>query len=211
MTFDRRRASELQRKLSELVKEEDCFDPEAVEAVGGLDVSYKGDVGVSALSLIDYKTLRPLKHYYVVARVPIPYVPGFLAFREAPLHLTLIKKVKGYDLLLVDGHGRTHPRGLGIASHVGVTSGVPTVGVAKRRLVGEEERCGERECLVHEGKVVAYVIRRGKQKLYVSVGHCVSLETAYQIVKRLTVRRLPEPIAWADRISRSLARSLQLP
>ena len=204
MSFRRERAKRLQEELSKLVKEEDCFDK--IKIVGGLDVSYKGNAGVSVLSLVDYESLKPLKFYYVRSEVPVPYVPGFLAFREAPLHLTLLKKVKGYDLVLVDGHGRAHPRGLGIASHVGVVLNVPTIGVAKKRLVGEERECGDKICLIYGGRVVAYVLKRGRRKLYVSVGHCVSLETAYEVVKRLTLKSLPEPIRLSDSLSRRLAR-----
>jgi deoxyribonuclease V len=206
MKFSARRASELQRRLAEKVILEDCF--ERVEVVGGLDVSYHKGVGVSVLSLLEFETQKVLKTYYVKAEVPIPYVPGFLAFREAPLHLALLKKVKGYDVVLVDGHGIAHPRGLGIASHVGVVANVPTVGVAKKRLVGEERECGSKKCLVYKGRTVAYVIERGSRKLYVSPGHCVSLESAYEIVKALTKHKLPEPIRVSDSLSRALARSL---
>ena len=209
MKFSARKAAELQRRLAEKVVLEDCFDK--VEVLGGLDVSYKGGIGVSALSLVEYSSLKHLKSYYVVAEVPIPYVPGFLAFREAPLHLSLLKTVKEYDVILVDGHGIAHPRRLGIASHVGVVANVPTVGVAKKRLVGEERECGERRCLVYEGEVVAYVLEKGKRKLYVSPGHCVSLETAYEIVKNSTKGKLPEPIRISDSLSRALARATRPP
>ncbi len=209
MTFKASVAKELQRKLAEKVKLEDCF--EKVEVVGGLDVSYKKGVGVSVLSLVEFETLKPLKFYYVKAEVPIPYVPGFLAFREAPLHLTLLKKVKGYDVVLVDGHGIAHPRGLGIASHVGVVANVPTIGVAKKRLVGEESTCSGKPCLLYEGKVIAYIIQKGRRKLYVSPGHCVSLESAYEIVKSLLKYSLPEPIRLSDRLSRALARVTSAP
>ncbi|NPA85647.1 MAG: endonuclease V [Crenarchaeota archaeon] len=206
MRFSAERARELQRELAEKVVLEDCFSE--AELLGGLDVSYRKGVGVSVLSVVERSTLKLVKSYYVRAEVPIPYVPGLLAFREAPLHLALLKEVKGYDVVLVDGHGIAHPRGLGIASHVGVAAGVPTIGVAKRRLAGEEAECGGRRCLKIGGRTVAYVLGEGRRKLYVSPGHCVSLESAYEIVRSVTKGRLPEPIRLSDSISRALTRSL---
>ena len=204
MIFDARKASEAQHKLSSMVKLEDCFDK--VETVGGLDVSYRGDVGVSVLSIFRGAVLERV--FYVKARVPIPYVPGFLAFREAPLHISLLMRFKP-TVTMIDGHGIAHPRGLGIASHVGVVLNVPTIGVAKRRLYGFEDKCGNEECLVDErGRLLAYIVRRGKRKLYVSPGHCISHETALEIVRKYLKYSLPEPIRISDTLSRRLARGL---
>ncbi len=204
MTFDVKRASEAQLELSKRVKVYDCFD--RIKTVGGLDVSYRKDVGVSVLSIFEGDEIK--KILYVKAKVPIPYVPGFLAFREAPLHLTLLMKFKP-TITMIDGHGIAHPRGLGIASHVGVVLDIPTIGVAKRRLYGQEELCDGKECLVDErGKLLAYIISKGKRKLYVSPGHCVSHETALEVVKRYLRYSLPEPIRVSDMLSRRLAKGV---
>ncbi len=143
-----------------------------------------------------------------VAPVPIPYVPGFLAFREVPLYIPLLKKRRP-TVTLVDGHGIAHPRGLGVASHVGIVSQVPTIGVAKKRLYGEEGPCEFGKCLFDGNKPIAGILERGKKRLYVSVGHCVSLRTAVKIVKDLWKgSKLPEPIRFSDKASRELARSM---
>ena len=204
MAFDVNKAKRLQEALKKKVKLEDCF--EEIKEVGGLDVSYKGNIGVSVLTVMNYSEKKVKSIYYVKGEVPIPYRPGFLAFREAPLHLTLLSEFKP-DVTLVDGHGIAHPRGLGIASHVGVVMDVPTIGVAKKRLYGKESSCGK-PCLVdEEGRPIAYIIQRGRSKLYVSPGHCVSLDSAYEIVRNLLLRgKLPEPIRISDKVSRLLAR-----
>ncbi len=204
MIFNRRRASEVQRKLSSMIKLEDCFD--RIETVGGLDVSYKGDVGVSVLSVFRGDKLEKL--LYVKMRVPIPYIPGFLAFREAPLHLALLMKVKP-TVTMIDGHGIAHPRGLGIASHVGVVLNIPTIGVAKKRLYGVEGICGGEPCLTDDkGNLLAYIVKRGKRRLYVSPGHCISHRTALEVVKRYLKYSMPEPIRVSDALSRRLVRGL---
>lgn len=204
MKFNVRKAKRLQEVLREKLVVEDCFD--GIKEVGGLDVSYKGNLGVSVLTVMNYLTKKVEKIYYVKGEVPIAYRPGFLAFREAPLHITLLMRYRP-DVVLVDGHGIAHPRGLGIASHVGIVTGVPTVGVAKKRLYGTESSCGK-PCLVdEEGKPIAYILELGKRRLYVSPGHCVSLETAYNIVKNLVIKgKLPEPIRISDKVSRLLVR-----
>ncbi len=205
MKFDIKKARKLQEVLRRKIILDDCFGN--LRTVGGLDVSYRGETGVSVLTIMDFASKRLKKVYYVKGKVPIPYIPGFLAFREAPLHIALLSTFKP-DVVLVDGHGIAHPRGLGIASHVGIVTGVPTIGVAKKKLYGKESSCGK-PCLTNDvGEPIAYIIEIGKRKLYVSPGHCVSLETAYSIVKSMLIKgKLPEPIRISDKISRILAKS----
>ena len=138
----------------------------------------------------------------------MPYVPGLLAFREAPALLDAYARLpRPPDLVMVDGHGISHPRGLGIASHLGVLLDVPAIGVAKSILVGHPEgelgeEVGSQVPLTWRGRVIAAVLRtrRGVQPVYVSVGHRVSLETAVRHVTALLGGyRLPEPTRQADK------------
>ena len=110
---------------------------------------------------------------------------------------------------MVDGHGIAHPRRLGIAAHLGVLTGLPAIGVAKSRLIGEHEppdpARGSRAPLTHKGETLGTVLRsrEGARPLYVSVGHRVSLEQAVELVlATLTRYRLPEPTRLADKLSR---------
>jgi deoxyribonuclease V len=134
--------------------------------------------------------------------VRFPYVPGYLSFREVPPLLAAFEGLeRPPDLVLVDGHGRAHPRRFGIACHLGVLLDLPTVGCAKSRLVGAHREPGPRRGattrLVDGDEVIGVVLRTrpGAKPVYVSVGHRVSLSRARSLVLRLAPRyRLPEPI-----------------
>ena len=207
MYFDARVARQAQLRLSEKVVKEDCFSD--VKKVGGLDVSYASNklFGVAVLSTFDYGNGELLEIKYSASEVPIPYVPTLLAFREVPLYYPLLRD-SDVDVVLVDGHGIAHPRGFGVASHVGVVTGLPTIGVAKRKLYGRRNECEFGECLYDdEGEAIAVILKKGKRELYVSIGHCISLAKAVEITKRFLKRSLPEPIRVSDSVSRRLVRS----
>ena len=174
-------------------------------SIVGLDVSYRGETGFAAAVLINYKTLEIEEVEVAEGRVVFPYIPGYLAFREAPLMLKALMRLKGEkDLLVVNGHGIAHPRRCGIASYLGVIMGLPSIGVAKRLLAGSVvERNGKR-LIVIDGIVAGVVLRLGKSDLYITIGHMVDIEDLEEIARRTTIsgRSLPEPIYWADRISR---------
>lgn len=151
---------------------------------------------------------------HAAATPAMPYVPGLLSFREAPIVLAALRRVRAKpDVLLVDGQGLAHPRGLGIATHLGLHLEVPTIGVGKSRLVGEHEEpgpaLGDWSPLTHDGRRIGVVLRTRERvkPLYVSVGHRIGLMPAVRVVLAcVTKYRLPEPIREADRRSRSMAR-----
>jgi deoxyribonuclease V len=190
---------ELQRAIASKVRTEDDFGK--LEFVCGLDVSSnffdrKGPIHAAAV-LLDMKTLEVLEEIAVSAIPEVPYRTGFLGFREAPAMIEALNKLsKKPDLLLVDGHGIAHPRKCGIASHVGVLLDLPSIGVAKSRLIGEIKRNN----LIHRGECVAKVwqSKKGARPIFISPGHRISLESAVSLVKKLIRgRRLPEPIRLA--------------
>ena len=122
-----------------------------------------------------------------------PYVPGLLMLREAePIFYTLRLLKNTYDLLLIDGHGLLHPRKCGLACYIGVTLNKPTIGVKKSRLCGKVRPDGFVEL---DGEILGYAISK---KLYISVGHRVTLKTAIALVKELGI----EPLRLADINSR---------
>jgi deoxyribonuclease V len=131
----------------------------------------------------------------------VPYVPGFLSFREGPAVVEAFRRLElRPDVLICDGHGRAHPRRLGLASHVGVALGVPTIGVGKSRLVGSHRepspRRGAATRLVDGNEVIGLVLRtrEGVKPVFVSVGHQVELAEAKRLVLHLArPTRLPEP------------------
>jgi deoxyribonuclease V len=181
-----------------------------VRRVAGADAHYAGAHVWAAVVTMTFADLAPVESALIRRALVFPYVPGLLSFREAPAILACLQRLpERPDLLLIDGQGLAHPRRFGLACHVGVLADLPTIGVAKSRLVGTHEEPGiERGAwspLVDRGETVGAVLRtrRGVRPVYVSVGHRVSLETAIDLVLRCTGRfRLPEPIRAADRLSR---------
>jgi len=180
--------------------------------VGGADASYdraaKRIYGV--ITVATYPDLSPVEEAAGDGPCPFPYIPGLLSFREAPFILEFWKQLTCRpEVLLVDGQGLAHPRGLGIASHLGLLLDVPTIGVAKSKLVGEGEEPGKEAGaatpLWYQGQVVGWILRtrRGVRPLFVSPGHRVSLTDSREIVLGcVRTFRLPEPLRWADRLSR---------
>jgi deoxyribonuclease V len=143
---------------------------------------------------------------WVNRRSPFPYVPGLLSFREAPLYVEAFAQLRVRpDLLLCDGQGVAHPRRLGLASHLGILFDLPSIGVAKSRLVGSYRDPGSRRgcstLLRDQGEVVGRVVRTRTQvrPLFISPGHRLGVEGATSWVLRLTAGfRLPEPTRMAD-------------
>lgn len=146
-----------------------------------------------------------------LARLPtaLPYIPGLLSFRELPAVLQALRQLQETpQLVLADGHGIAHPRGLGIAAHLGVLTGLPSIGVGKSRLVGEHDepgpQRGDHAPLWHKGRQVGWVLRSKPRcnPLFVSPGHRVSVEACLPLVLAcLAGYRLPEPTRLADRIA----------
>jgi len=180
--------------------------------VGGADASYdRAERRVyGALAVYTYPALDLVEEAALAGPCPFPYIPGLLSFREAPIIVEVWKKLhRRPEVLLVDGQGIAHPRGLGIAAHLGLLLDVPTIGVAKSRLVGEGEapatEAGAATHLIWQGQVVGWILRSrtGIQPLYVSPGHRVSLADSRTITLGCVKRyRLPEPLRRADRLSR---------
>jgi len=196
-------AVRLQERLAPGVRETELRrEP---RTVCGLDVSHerRSDVVHAAAVVLSVPGLDVIEEALVTARTRFPYVPGLLSFREAPAAIEALRRLGGPpDLIVCDGQGRAHPRRLGLASHVGLWAGVPTVGVAKSRLVGEHRepaaRRGSSVRLVDPGtlEVIGRVVRTrtGVKPVYVSVGHLVTLGDAVRWALRLSPRfRLPEP------------------
>lgn len=157
--------------------------------------------------MYDVREKRVVARAAATAEVSVPYVPGFLAFRELPLLAAALELLPAKpDVVLVDGHGYAHPRRAGIATHLGVALDVPTVGVAKKKLVGREVEAGGRILLVDGGEVVGEVLLCGRRKLYVSAGHRVTLDDAVKLVKKLLEGEHVDVMSEADAFSKAVSR-----
>jgi len=186
--------------------------PGTFALVAGLDVHYHGagDELTAAVVVLDAATLDVVEQVTVPGKAAFPYVPGLFAFRELPALVEALERLTVTpDLLVCDGYGIAHPRGFGLACHLGVLTGLPALGVGKTPFVGTHEPPGpERGSwtpIVHEGATVGRALRTrpGVKPVYVSQGHRITLDTATAQVLRLSPRyRLPEPIRHADHLAR---------
>lgn len=171
------------------------FDPEKRMFGGAVVLSYP------TLTLQETATQTDLQTF--------PYIPGLLGFREAPLLIRAFRELSmRVDLIFVDGHGVSHPRGLGIATHLGVLLDLPTVGVAKSILVGHPaeplgEEVGSTTSLIWKGEEIGMLLRTRKRALplILSAGHKITLATAVRLVRScLKGYRLPEPTRLAHQV-----------
>ena len=171
--------------------------------IGGVDISVDRwtGTGKGAAVVLSYPDLEIVETAVVTDRIEFPYVPGLLSFREAPLILAALEKITVTpDLIIVDGQGMAHPRRMGLASHLGLFLGVPTIGCAKSRLCGECEEPanspGSYNELKDNGEVIGVTLRTraGVKPVYVSIGHMIDLPSAIRwVLACCRGYRLPEP------------------
>jgi deoxyribonuclease V len=203
-------AMQIQRELAARVVERD--DVNAVRWVAGIDVGLEGagnSMARAAVVVLRLPELAPVD--FAIARLPVefPYIPGLLAFREMPVVWQALAQLRVEpDVLIVDGHGRAHPRRLGIASHLGVLIDRVTIGCAKSILCGKAElpanRVGEQSALIDHGEKIGVALRTKLKTtpVYVSVGNRIDLMRAVEIVLQCCKGyRLPETTRWAHRLA----------
>lgn len=201
--FSVKKAHSTQVCLSENVVHHDKLPPK-IRTVGGVDISYFGEVGIGTITILDYNSLEILETQVATCPIHMPYVPTLLSFREIPPAMAGIRKLKMLpDVFLVDAHGWAHPYRCGFASHLGLAIGKPTIGAAKSRLIGDYVEKDSRTLLVDKSEVIGEVVttKQGAKPVYVSVGHMVSLETAVAIVKHCSKDRIPEPLLQAHKLA----------
>ncbi len=182
----------------------------------GLDVSYSRKYGAVAVAVLVDSKGTLLAYGVAVGEPPLPYIPGYLAFREAPIMYAAYQHLqqqtgKQPDVIMVDGHGLAHPRLAGIALHLGAALKTPSIGVAKKKLVGTIIKKDNNEYIEYHNMIVAQIVKTPTgSKLYVSPGYGIKLGQAVEIVLKNLRRgyRLPIPLHLADTISRSLAHKL---
>ena len=197
-----RMLAEFQEAMARRVIIEDSFCD--LDRIAGADAVYRGDEAFAACVVLD-RGLGVVEVRSAIVGTRFPYIPGYLMFREAETIEAAVKEASGFDVLMINGHGVAHPRGCGLATCVGIELGVPTIGVAKKPLLGKVgKQRGGWAPLVFEGRVVGAEIRRaGHAPIYVSVGHMISLESSVETVHRtLTNGLLPEPLVRAHNEAR---------
>ncbi len=182
-----------------------------IRRVAGVDVGFDtgGSLARAAVAVLTFPGLQLTEWAFAVMRCGFPYVPGLLSFREAPVIIEALKKLGRLpDLILCDGQGIAHQRRFGIASHIGVLTGIPAIGVAKSRLTGTHPPLppekGSVVELTEKGETIGMVFRSrtGVKPIYVSPGHKVSFSSSLAHVRQcLTRYRLPETTRHAHRLA----------
>ena len=174
-----------------------------IRLIAGADVSYsKGsDLFFSSVVVLEVPSMTVMEVAAAEGKVDFPYIPGLLSFREAPILIKAFEKIKNTpEVVIFDGQGIAHPRGLGLASHMGLILDLPSIGCAKKNLVGDYgsvgSEVGEHTSIIFKDEVVGAVLRtkRNVMSVFVSPGHRMDIPSAVDIVMK-TCRgyRLPEP------------------
>jgi deoxyribonuclease V len=202
-------AKEIQEELRSRVITVDQLGP--VNLIAGVDVGFEanGRITRAAVAVLCYPGLELVQKTLVRQPTSFPYVPGLLSFREVPAILNALAQLDAIpDLFLCDGQGYAHPRRFGLACHLGLLCDLPSIGVAKSRLIGTHEPVGQErgswQPLMDEGEVVGAALRTrtGVKPVFVSLGYRISRETAIDFTLQCSPKfRISEPIRQAHRLA----------
>jgi deoxyribonuclease V len=205
-------------KIQKILKKKIEIVPlrEPPKTVAGVDAAFLSDIVIGAACLYTYPELTFKEESISITKQFFPYVPCFLSFREGEAIIKAISSLKKRpDLILFDGQGIAHPTRMGIATHIGILLGIPTIGCAKSRLIGEYEepqnRKGSWSYLLYKGKIIGAVLRTrdNVRPLFVSPGHRTDLHNSIDITLTCVGKfRIPEPLRKADFVSKEVKRLL---
>ena len=196
--IDFAKLKEEQLKLAKKVITKDSFDK--LELVAGVDCAYNQDNIIASIVVCDYKTMEVKEKGFEVVKAKVPYLAGFLAYREGTAISEAYARLQNKpDIIIFDGNGILHPRRCGLASHLGVLLDIATIGTAKQLLVGEVKN--NIVYINKEERGELFVTREHSKPIYVSPGHKISLKTSIKIVKNCLrfPHKLPEPLHLAHR------------
>jgi len=176
-----------------------------IKTIAAADVAFKGGWVAGVAAVFSYPELELLEVGYRKQRSTFPYVPGLLTFREGPVLMKIFKALTiKPDVILFDGQGIAHPLRFGEASHLGLLLGIPSIGCAKSRFIGEykepAKRKGAFSYLYDNKEIIGAVMRTrsGIKPLFVSIGHRIDLKTAVKVVLSCCRGyRLPDPCRYA--------------
>lgn len=204
-----------QNELCDKIEPTDKFDMASVKLVAGVDLAYwnKDDeeYAVCCIVVIDAETHEVVEKQHYSGKIEVPYMPGFLAFRELPLILKTVELLENSpDIYVFDGNGYLHPRHMGIATHASFYLNKPTIGIAKTYFrvdkktdyTEPENAAGSFTDIVIDGEVYGRALRTHKdvKPIFISIGNFVSLDTACTLALKLTDKEshIPLPTRLAD-------------
>mgnify|MGYP001587100410 CR=1 FL=1 len=206
---DLAKVKEEQLKLAKKVTLKDSF--EKLELIAGVDCAYNQHEAIAAIVVCDYNSLNVKEKVFAILKAKIPYLKGFLAYREGPSISEAYAKLETKpDLVIFDGNGILHPRKIGLASHMGVLLDIASIGIAKQLLVGEVK--GNKVYVEKEALGELIVTKEHSKPIYISPGHKISLKSSIEVVKHCIKfpHKLPEPLhlahRYADEIREKIAK-----
>lgn len=203
----------VQYRLSRKVIKKDSFSK--VESIVGIDISFsRKNRAMAAAVVVDLDSLKILEKKTQEVELLFPYIPGFLGFREVNAMVSILNRLNSdFNVAMINGHGILHPRGFGLASHVGVLADVPTIGVAKRLIGGTYTYHDNSFKRYNEHDIHLKIVKsKGKplgvciKGVYISIGHKISLKTALDIVYLVSVFKIPEPVRQAHILATETAK-----
>ena len=200
MIVDTRKLRDIQRKIAKEASASDELKLSEIKTVAGFDVTYFDDKILCAVVVYDLKKKEIIEKKHSISKMHMQYIPGYRAFRDGPAILQTYYDLESEpQVLILLGHGIAHPLKCGLATFVGVELAKPSIGVAKKLLVGE----------VKDNKIKILTETRGEllktkehaKPMYVSVGNKMSLKNAVELVKKLNVppHKMPEPLHLAHK------------
>ncbi len=203
--------NQYQLEIKKEIVEEDITSKK-YRIFAGIDVAYQENQGFAGLILFDSEQNKIIEKHTLMDSVNFPYRSTYFSFREGPIILRLLEtiEISKIDLLLLNGHGLMHPR-IGLASHIGYLLNIPTIGIATNYLIGSfNEKNLEKDEYhnIYDGdKIIgiAYKSHKNMKPIYLSVGHNISLMTAFNQLKKLIFNeKLPKPLIEAHNLANEL-------
>lgn len=202
-------AKAIQNSISKKLISE--WDERSVKIIAATDVSFPDSESVlAAVAVLTYPGMKVIETKLKSSKCQFRYIPGLLAFREVPALLAALEEINTEpDVLLCDAQGIAHPRRMGLATHVGIVTDMPSIGCAKSLLYGKFEEPGivkgqYSPLVTDSGETIGAVVRtrEGVQPVFVSIGHRIDLSKAIEIVMKCSIKyRIPEPLRLAHKLA----------
>ena len=200
---------EEQIKLSKKIELKDAFDFDHVEKIAAFDNSFVGNKILSSVVCVD-NLFEIVDSNYTFEKTNFPYLAGFRAYRELPAMINSFERLNEKpDVVIISGQGISHPR-LGLASHFGLVTGIPTIGISNSILDCEIKG----EDIFKNGKLIGKVLitKIGSRPIYITPGNKISIESSFELIKKLikSPHKLPEPLHLAGKYNNEIRRELEV-
>jgi deoxyribonuclease V len=199
---------DLQKKIAKKISLQDAFR-RPIMTIAGIDIAFKADKAITAYVLTAFHSQKIIQKKSAISPLEFPYIPTFLSFREGPPIVNMIQSLDDKpDVMMINAHGIAHPVFCGCASHVGVETCIPTIGVAQSNLCGKYQvtpkGVGRYEPLLYKQRTVGWIFqsKKGCRPIFISPGHLISLESSIEITRKSMGKyKLPTPLHYAHKLA----------